>query len=84
MSRSLEAVPRIKKLRVEAETIREIELARLLRYLPNVTVEEKAVLEQFSRSIVKKLLHKPIELLKNSDPMSHGKRKGKYDSVEKL
>ena len=69
--RSLEAVPLIKTLRREAEAIRKQELEKAFSRLPNLSTEEKKALEQLSRSIVNKLLHKPITSLKEPKAASH-------------
>jgi glutamyl-tRNA reductase len=54
----------IAALHRKAESIRERELARSLRRLPNLTSREHAHLEAFSRSLVRKLLHDPIMSLR--------------------
>jgi glutamyl-tRNA reductase len=69
--RSLEAKPLIQSLRREAEEIRKSELEKALRKLPDLTPEQKKVLEQFSRAMANKLLHKPMESLKSPKAPSH-------------
>jgi glutamyl-tRNA reductase len=69
--RSLEAKPLIQGLRREAESIRQAELEKALRKLPDLTPEQKKVLEQFSRTMANKLLHKPMESLKSPKAPSH-------------
>jgi glutamyl-tRNA reductase len=61
---SLDAIPAIKTLRQQAEAIRQRELARALRKMPNLPPEHRAVLEAMTRSIVNKLLHDPTLALK--------------------
>lgn len=57
--------PLITDLRRQAETIRQRELARTLRHLPE-DIDEKVLcqLEQLSQSLVKKLLHVPTARLR--------------------
>jgi glutamyl-tRNA reductase len=43
------------------------ELSRTLGRLPNVSVEERAHLEEFARRVVNKLLHDPIRALRQAD-----------------
>ena len=59
-------MPTVAALRQRAETIREKELARLIRRLPDLSDEERASLEAFSRALVNKLLHAPITTLKKN------------------
>ena len=63
---SRQSVPTVAALRERAETIRAKELARLVRRLPNLSDEERAPLEAFSRALVNKLLHAPITTLKKN------------------
>ena len=63
---SQESVPTVAALRQRAETIRAKELARLVRRLPNLSDEQRAPLEAFSRALVNKLLHAPITTLKRN------------------
>ncbi|MCZ6789008.1 MAG: glutamyl-tRNA reductase [Chloroflexi bacterium] len=63
---SRESVPTVAALRQRAETIRAKELARLVRRLPNLSDEQRAPLEAFSRALVNKLLHAPITTLKRN------------------
>jgi len=69
--RSLEAKPLIQGLRREAESIRKAELEKALRKLPDLSPEQQRALEQFSRSLANKLLHKPMESLKSPKAPSH-------------
>jgi glutamyl-tRNA reductase len=69
--RSLEAKPLIQGLRREAESIRKAELEKALRKLPDLTPEQQKALEQFSRALANKLLHKPMESLKSPKAPSH-------------
>ena len=69
--RSLETVPLVKGLLQEAETIRKAEVEKTLRRLPDMTPQQRKAVEQLSRSIVNKLLHKPITSLKEPKAASH-------------
>ena len=69
--RSLETVPLVKGLLQEAEAIRKMEVEKALRHLPDMTPQQRKAVEQLSRSIVNKLLHKPITALKEPNAASH-------------
>ncbi len=68
--RAMDATPTIVDIRGQAEAIRRRELSKAIRKLPSLGEADQAVLEAMSRSIVKKLLHRPITSLKEraSDP----------------
>jgi glutamyl-tRNA reductase len=57
--RELEIRPIITDFRLKAESIRQQELQRALRYLPSADAATRAQLEQFSQSLINKLLHDP-------------------------
>ena len=65
---SLEAIPVIKRMKTEIETIRKVELEKALLQLPNLGFDEIQVVEKLSLSIVDKFMHKPIAALK--DPIN--------------
>ena len=69
--RSLDVAPLIIALRHEAEAIRKSEVEKVLRRWPDVTPEEQKAVEQLSRSIVNKLLHRPITSLKDPRAAAH-------------
>ena len=54
---SLEGVPLIKELRLQAEAIREQELERALGKMPGLSGDRREVVEALTRSIVNRLLH---------------------------
>ncbi|MCL4544424.1 MAG: glutamyl-tRNA reductase [Chloroflexi bacterium] len=58
------AVPVIQGLRSKADTLREQELAWLLRRLPTLDERSTRLIEEFSRRLVNKLLHTPTLKLK--------------------
>ena len=68
--RSLSAVPVISALRERAETIRRQEVDRALRGLPNLSEEEKGRVEAMTAAIVNKLIHLPVDRVKNSPDMA--------------
>lgn len=63
---SLDAVPIVKMLWQQAEEIREREVVRALRKLPNLPPQQLQVIDALTRSVVKKLLHYPTASLKHS------------------
>ena len=62
--RSQEVRPTIAALRRKAESIREQELRKTWRRLPNLSNEERERIEAMSKAIAKKLLHDPFTYLK--------------------
>lgn len=64
--RSLGAVPTIVDLREKVEDIRARELEKALCRLNSLAEEEKKIVEALSRSIVNKIVHAPIVVLKQS------------------
>jgi glutamyl-tRNA reductase len=72
--RDVEVVPTIVSLRERLEGIRRGELAKALARLPDATEETRQVLEALSQSIVNKVLHAPIEKLRDSSRAGHGRR----------
>jgi glutamyl-tRNA reductase len=65
--RSRDAVPAIQAMAASAEDHRRTELDWLLRRLPDLSPDERAVVEQMSHRIVGGILHAPLAAL-NSDP----------------
>ncbi len=61
---SLDAVPVIKTLQQQAEQIRKRELERAFRRLTDISATDREVVEALTKSIVKKLLHKPTKYLR--------------------
>ncbi len=62
--RKLTVRPTIAELRAKAEMIRQQELRRALKHLPDVDESTRRQLEKFSQSLVKKMLHRPTLVLK--------------------
>jgi glutamyl-tRNA reductase len=65
--RQRQAAPVIQALRAQAESVRQVELARTLRRLGPLTLEQETVLQAFSKALVNKLLHTPTCRLKSRD-----------------
>ena len=63
---TLEARPTISALIKKMENIRQVQFARTVKKLPNLSDEERASLEAMTKSIVQKVLHEPIRHLKES------------------
>lgn len=61
---SLDAEPMIRALRMRAETVREQELERAIKRLPDLNHASQRVLEALTKSIVNRLLHDPTVFLK--------------------
>ncbi len=72
--RDVEVVPTIVSLRERLEGIRRGELDKALARLPDASEETRQVLEALSQSIVNKVLHAPIEKLRDSSRAGHGLR----------
>lgn len=62
--RSLDMLPLITDLRKQAEAIRQAELEKTLRRLPDLTAAERSRIEALTESLVKKLLDAPTHCLR--------------------
>lgn len=62
--KSLEMIPIISKIRQQAEIIRQMELDKTLRCLPDLTDVERGHIEAMTQALVKKLLHAPTHRLR--------------------
>jgi glutamyl-tRNA reductase len=71
--RSLEVVPTILALREQMEEIRRREVAKTLALMKNASEEERRFLDALTTSLVNKILHRPISLLKGQEETGHGK-----------
>ncbi len=60
----LQVTPTIVSIREKAEEIRKRELEKTLLSLKNLSEEEKRIIELMSASIVNKILHHPVTILK--------------------
>ena len=63
--RTLDVVPAIAALRERADELRQQELERALRRLPDLNDEQRERIDAMTRAIVKKMLDRPIARLKN-------------------
>ena len=70
--KSLDAVPMIVALRARAETIRKVELERAAGKLGDLSPEQRRVLDALTESIVNKLLHRPLTVLKQEAHSTNG------------
>jgi glutamyl-tRNA reductase len=61
---TLEVMPLISAIHQQAENIRRAELEKTLRHLPNLTIEDQKRLDALTSALVKKLLHAPIQHLR--------------------
>lgn len=59
------AVPLIRSLRAKAETIVEAEIERTLKRVGPVSPEQREAIEYMGKAIVNKILHEPINCMKN-------------------
>ncbi|MCH7801547.1 MAG: glutamyl-tRNA reductase [Chloroflexi bacterium] len=62
---SLDAEPMVRELRIQAEAIRQQELAKALKRLKGLDENQQAVLQAMTRSIVNRVLHDPTMFLKH-------------------
>lgn len=62
---AIEAKPSISALVEKAENIRQSQLTITLKKLPRLSDEERANIETMTKSMVQKILHEPIQYLKN-------------------
>jgi glutamyl-tRNA reductase len=62
---SLDVVPVITAMRQQAEAIRQAELEKTLRRLPDLSPSDRQRLEALTQALVNKLLHAPITRLRS-------------------
>jgi glutamyl-tRNA reductase len=60
-------VPTVAALRERADSVRDDEIERTLRKLPDLSAKERVAVEAMANALVKKLLHDPIDRLKGPD-----------------
>ena len=63
---ALEVKPTVSALVNKAENIRQAQLDKTLKKLPDLSEEERASLEAMTKSIIQKVLHEPIQHLKGN------------------
>ena len=81
--RQRELGPAIRRLHDRYHNIAKEEVARTLNKLPNLSPAEREHLEELSRRIVNKLLHDPVQALRNVD-QSHTPAAQYLHALEKL
>ncbi len=69
--KSLEMLPIISNIRQQAESIRQVELDKTLRHLPDLTDAERDHIEAMTQALVKKLLHTPTHRLRAEASCPH-------------
>ncbi len=70
--KSLDAVPMIVALKGRAESIRQAEMEKMINKLGDLTDVQKQALESLTASIVNKLLHSPLTVLKKEVYSTNG------------
>jgi glutamyl-tRNA reductase len=63
---SLDAVPTIKALQLQAESLRQAELTRAAKALATLTPEQQAAVEALTRSLTAKFLHAPLTAIRTA------------------
>ena len=71
--RELTVRPTIQDLRCKAEMIRQRELNRMLRHLPDADEATRKQIEKFSQSLINKLLHEPTLKLREEASKGNGR-----------
>jgi len=64
---SLPAVPVLRRLRQRAETIRQRDLERTFRRLPDLSAEQRSTIEAMSKSLINKVLHPTLVQLREPE-----------------
>jgi len=80
--RSLDAIPTINQLQVRAEEMRMAELSKAMKKLKDLESKEMKAVDQFSKGIVKKLLHGPMTQLRVQE--SPDKKKATLENVKDM
>ncbi len=78
----LGVVPTIKEWRQQMDTLRATELDRALRQLSHLSPEDRMQIEQFSQSLLNKLLHQPTIALKQA--AEEGRGYGLLEALRRL
>ena len=82
-SRQREVGPTIDRLYQRYHEVAQAEVSRTINKLPNLSTAERDVVENLARRIVNKLLHDPIQTLKESDGL-HGSTPQYLHALERL
>jgi glutamyl-tRNA reductase len=78
----LAAVPVLAEMRSRMDAMRAREVADALRHLPNLTADDRARIEEFSRSLMNKFLHEPTVRLRAA--AANGRGLGVVDTARYL
>jgi glutamyl-tRNA reductase len=78
----LAAVPALTEMRGRMDELRERELADVLRRLSGLTAADRAVVEEFSKSLMNKFLHEPTRRLRTA--AANGRGLGVVDTARYL
>jgi glutamyl-tRNA reductase len=78
----LAAVPALTEMRGRMDELRERELADALRRLSGLTAADRAVVEEFSKSLMNKFLHEPTRRLRTA--AANGRGLGVVDTARYL
>ncbi|MSR37042.1 MAG: glutamyl-tRNA reductase [Gemmatimonadetes bacterium] len=70
--RSLAAVPAIRALREHFERVRAAELERMLERMPQLSPDDRAAFEGFTRRLINQLLHEPTTRLREAAEEGRG------------
>jgi glutamyl-tRNA reductase len=63
--KTLDVLPLIAQIRQQAEALRQAELEKTLRHLPNLSEDERRRIDALTNAIVKKILGRPLVRLKS-------------------
>jgi glutamyl-tRNA reductase len=69
--KSLDVLPLIAGMRQQAESIRQAELEKTLRRLPDLTDSERERIDALTQALVKKLLENPTRRLRSESALPH-------------
>ena len=83
-ARHARIAPTIRSLRETAAGIQRAELERLLRRLPNIDVAAREEITRAMERVVNKILHPPLESLRQDDAQGTGKPLNLIDAVRRL
>jgi glutamyl-tRNA reductase len=77
-------VPVIRALKAYGDEIRDAELERLFRRLPNLTARDREMIRAAAGVIVNRLLHHPVIFLKSAASEEDGSRPVHVDLLRNL
>ncbi len=83
-ARRQKIAPSVRQLRETADEIRLSELDRLLRRIPNIDSDAREEISRMTERIVNKILHPPLETLREGDPELAAKPANMLDAFKRL